>query len=110
MATHEKLTRRSFVALATAGLAAANAAKPPNIPIGLELYSVRNELKKDTMGTLDGVAKMGYQCVEFFAPYYQWTPAYAKEVRKKLDDLGMKCNSTHNGPVSFSADGVGKAL
>ena len=81
-----------------------------NIPIGLELYSVRNELKKDTMGTLDGVAKMGYQVVEFFAPYYQWTPEYAKEVRKKLDDLGMSCNSTHNGPVSFSPDGIGKAI
>ena len=106
------LTRRSFVALATAGLAAQNAAFgfAKKVPIGLELYSVRNEMKKDTMATLDGVAKMGYQVVEFFAPYYQWTPEYAKDVRKKLDDLGLRCNSTHNGPVSFSADGVGKAL
>ncbi len=110
MQTCEKFTRRSFVALTTAGLAAANAAKGPNIPIGLELYSVRNEMKKDTMATLDGVAKMGYQCVEFFAPYYQWTPEYAKDIRKKLDDVGMRCYSTHNGPVSFSAEGVGKAL
>src|ERR1035441_3025708 len=37
----------------------------PKIPIGLELYSVRNELKKDLMATVEGVAKMGYQCVEF---------------------------------------------
>jgi sugar phosphate isomerase/epimerase len=112
MNDYEKLTRRSFVALATAGIAAADAAKAfaANIPIGLELYSVRNELKKDTMSTLDGVAKMGYQVVEFFAPYYQWTPEYTRQIRKKLDDLGIKCNSTHNGPVSFSADGVGKAL
>lgn len=110
METTEKLTRRSFVALAAAGLAAADAANTPNIPIGLELYSVRGELKKDTMGTLDGVAKMGYQVVEFFAPYYQWTPAYAKDVRKKLDDIGLRCNSTHNGPPSFSPDGIGKAL
>ncbi len=62
------------------------------------------------MTTLDGVGKMGYQVVEFFAPYYQWTPDYTKDVRKKLDDLGMRCSSTHNGPVSFSADGIGKAL
>jgi sugar phosphate isomerase/epimerase len=102
-----EITRRSFVALTTAGLATAFA---KNIPIGLELYSVRNELKKDTMGTVEGVAKMGYQVVEFFAPYYQWTADYAKDVRKKMDDLGIKCNSTHNGPVSFSADGIGKAL
>lgn len=104
----EKLTRRSFVALAAAATTASAFAK--KVPIGLELYSVRDELKKDQMGTLDGVAKMGYQVVEFFAPYYQWTPEYAKEVRKKLDDLGLKCNSTHNGPVSFSSDGIGKAM
>src|SRR5579872_2947275 len=106
------LTRRSFVAFATAGIAARNAAMAfaKNVPIGLELYSVRNELKKDTMGTLEGVAKMGYKVVEFFAPYYQWTPDYAKDVRKKMDDLGIRCNSTHNGPVSFSPDGIGKAM
>lgn len=106
------LTRRSFVALATAGIAARNAATAfaKKVPIGLELYSVREELKKDTVGTLDGVAKMGYEVVEFFAPYYQWTADYAKDIRKKLDDLGMRCNSTHNGPVSFSPDGIGKAL
>jgi len=112
MNIREKLNRRSFVALATAGLAAADAAKAaaPTIPIGLELYSVRNELQKDTMGTIEGVAKMGYQVVEFFAPYYQWTPEYAKEIRKKMDAIGLKCNSTHNGPVSFSPEGIGKAL
>jgi sugar phosphate isomerase/epimerase len=107
-----ELTRRSFVALATAGLAAGNAANAfaKKVPIGLELYSVRNELKKDLMGTVEGVAKMGYQVVEFFSPYYSWTTDYAKEVRKKMDDLGIRCSSTHNGPVSFSADGVGKAI
>ena len=111
MSKCENLTRRSFVALATAGLAAKDVLSfAKNVPIGLELYSVRNELKKDLMSTVDGVAKMGYQVVEFFSPYYQWTPAYAKDVRKKLDDLGIKCNSTHNGPVSFTADGVGKAI
>jgi sugar phosphate isomerase/epimerase len=107
----EKLTRRSFVALTTAGLAATETlAFAKNIPIGLELYSVRNTLQKDLMGTLDGVAKMGYQVVEFYAPYYQWTPEYAKEVRKKLDDLAIKCNSTHNGRNAFGTAGVQKAI
>jgi len=106
------LTRRSFVALATAGLAAADAAKAfaKKVPIGLELYSVRKELQKDTMATVEGVAKMGYQVVEFFSPYFQWTPVYAKEVRKKMDDLGIRCSSTHNGPPSFTGDGVAKAI
>jgi sugar phosphate isomerase/epimerase len=80
------------------------------IPVGLELYSVRNEMNKDLPGTVTAVAKMGYQVVEFFAPYYDWTEAYAKQVRKLLDDLGIRCNSTHNGPPSFSADGMQKAI
>ncbi|HZS56172.1 MAG TPA: sugar phosphate isomerase/epimerase, partial [Bryobacteraceae bacterium] len=72
-----------------------------HIPVGLELYSVRDELKKDLTGTVDGVAKMGYECVEFFAPYFDWTPDFAKQVRKQLDDLKIRCYSTHNGVESF---------
>jgi sugar phosphate isomerase/epimerase len=80
------------------------------IPIGLELYSVRDELKKDRAGTIQAVAKMGYQCVEFFAPYYDWTAEDAKQVRKELDELGVKCYSTHNGLQSFSPEGLEKAI
>jgi sugar phosphate isomerase/epimerase len=85
-------------------------AQDKKIPVGLELYSVRGELQKDLEGTVRAVAKMGYQCVEFFSPYYQWTPAYAKQVRKLLDDLGIRCLSTHNGPQSFTADGISHAI
>jgi sugar phosphate isomerase/epimerase len=80
------------------------------IPVGLELYSVRNDLQKDLMGTVRGVAKMGYQSVEFFAPYYAWTPDYAKQVRTELDALGIRCYSTHNGLQSFTPDGIAKAI
>jgi len=81
-----------------------------HIPIGLELYSVRDALQKDRSGTLRAVAKMGYECVEFFAPYYQWSPDEAKQVRRELDDLGIRCYSTHNGLESFSPTGIGKAI
>jgi sugar phosphate isomerase/epimerase len=80
------------------------------IPVGLELYSVRKDLQKDLMETVRGVAKMGYQCVEFFAPYYAWTPDYAKQVRTELDGLGIRCYSTHNGLQSFTPDGIAKAI
>ena len=80
------------------------------IPLGLELYSVRNEMKKDLMGTVWGVAKMGYQCVEFYAPYYDWTTEYARQVRAELDELDIACYSTHNGLKSFTPDGMGKAI
>jgi sugar phosphate isomerase/epimerase len=109
--THvERLSRRTFLAAAAATTLAARA-KSKSIPVGLELYSVRGELKKDLTGTLSALAKQGYECVEFFAPYYEWTPDYAKTVRKQLDDIGMKCYSTHNnGFTSFTDEGIGKAI
>jgi sugar phosphate isomerase/epimerase len=103
------LSRRGFLALgAAASLTPALAAK--NIPVGLELYSVRNELAKDLTGTVTAVAKMGYKIVEFYAPYFSWTLDQAKDVRKLLDDLGIRCLSTHNGPTSFTGDGIVKAM
>jgi sugar phosphate isomerase/epimerase len=53
---------------------------------------------------------MGYEVVEFYAPYYQWTTDQAKDVRKLLDELGIKCLSTHNGSNALAADGIQKAI
>lgn len=75
---------------------AAFSASSRSIPIGLELYSVREGLKNDPEGTVRAVAGMGYEGVEFYAPYFDWTEAQAKNMRKLLDDLGMRCFSTHN--------------
>jgi len=66
-------------------------------PIGIELYGVRGELAKDLPNTLRTVAKIGYEVVEFFSPYTAWTFPFAKDVRSQLDDLGLRCFSTHNG-------------
>jgi sugar phosphate isomerase/epimerase len=96
------LTRRSFLALSAALPWALKAgAASTSIPVGLELYSVRNALKQDSEGTVRAVAKMGYQCVEFYAPYFEWTESRAKEMRKLLDDLGIRCYSTHNDAAYF---------
>jgi hypothetical protein len=43
---HDSISRRSFLALAAAAPFAATASRLKSIPVGLELYSVRNELKK----------------------------------------------------------------
>ena len=110
MSRYERVSRRSFVAAMAAVPLARLVAKDKKIPIGLELYSVRDELKKDQTATLQAVAKMGYQCVEFFAPYYDWTADEAKQVRKQLNNLGIKCYSTHNGLQSFTPEGLGKAI
>ena len=110
-------TRRSFLKLSAATAAAAVGANPANalrrprrLPVGLELYSVRDELAKDLMGTVRAVAKMGYEVVEFYSPYQSWTPEYAREVRKLLDDLKIKCLSTHNGRSGLEGDGLKKAI
>ena len=71
-------------------------------PIGLELYSVRNELARNLSNTLRTVSKMGYEVVEFYAPYFGWTIPYAKRVRTLMDDLGLRCYSTHNHIESFT--------
>jgi sugar phosphate isomerase/epimerase len=107
MSSFHDLSRRSLLALAAA---APLVAKKQKIPVGLELYSVRDDLKKDLMGTVRGVAKMGYEDVEFYAPYFEWTPSYAKDVRKLLDDLGVKCLSTHNGSNNFGDANLPRAI
>lgn len=109
MSTQPTLSRRSFLAWSAAAPLALAAPAAKSIPIGLELFSVRNELAADLPGTVQKVARMGYQVVEFFSPYFSWTPDYAKQVRKIMDDAGVRCNSTHNGPPSFTADGIRKA-
>ena len=112
----KQLSRRKFLAmsavvpalLSQAGLAKLYGASG-KIPVGLELFSVRETLKGDQDATLRAVAKMGYQCVEFYAPYFDWTEAQAKQTRKLLDDLGMKCYSTHNSAAYFSKENLPRA-
>ena len=110
MTLAHSLSRRSFLAAAAATpLLAVPQGK--RIPIGLELYSVRAGMQKDLKGTVTAVAKMGYEVVEFYGPYFNWTLDQAKEYKKLLDDLGIKCNSTHNsGLGSFTGDGIAKAI
>lgn len=112
------LSRRSFLAgslalNATTSFSAqllASALGPyKSIPVGLELYSVRDELAKDPEGTVGKVAKIGYEAVEFYAPYFQWTDAQAKSMRSLMDRVNIKCYSTHNDEEYFSAKDIDRA-
>ncbi len=121
-----ELSRRKFIALTSAGSAAlasgvlpdgrlAAAATVPHAaratpPIGIELYAVRGELTRDLPNTLKTVARMGYQVVEFYSPYLTWKFPYAKDVRMQLDDLGLRCYSTHNSFGAVTPDGMAKAI
>ena len=59
--------------------------------IGLQLYTLRNEMGKDFTGTLEKVAAAGYKEVEF-AGYFDRKP---QEVKATLDRLGLAAPSAH---------------
>ena len=79
------------------------------IPVGLELYSVRHALERDPYATVRAVAKMGYQGVEFYAPYFDWSEEETKGMRKLLDELGIRCFSTHNDERYLNSANIAKA-
>src|SRR6266481_9375875 len=107
--TPTTLSRRSFLAMSATLPWALRAQGATQIPVGLELYSVRNALKEDLTGTVRTVAGMGYQCCEFYAPYFDWTESQTKEMRKLLDDLGIRCYSTHNDSSYLGPENISKA-
>ncbi|MHC1765589.1 MAG: sugar phosphate isomerase/epimerase family protein [Verrucomicrobiia bacterium] len=107
--TSQELNRRSFISKTTLGLAAAatlgklstvQAAATRRIPIGLQLYSLREQCKDNLPGMLTAVSKIGYKGVEF-AGYHGRT---AKELRKLLDDNGLVCCGTHTPYESILPD------
>src|SRR5687768_6390350 len=70
------------------------------IPLAIQLYSLRDECATDLPGTLKAVADMGYEAVEF-AGYFNHS---AQDLRKVLDDLGLKCAGTHTAMATLQGD------
>ena len=105
----QTLSRRSFLAISAALPWAFSARALASIPVGLELYSVRTELKQNLEATVRAVAQMGYQGVEFYAPYFDWSENQTKQTRKLLDDLGIRCFSTHNDSSFLGPEKIGRA-
>jgi len=62
------------------------------LPIALQLYTVREPLKKDFAGTLKAVADIGYRCVELAGLPGGTSPQAA---RQTLDDLGLDAVAAH---------------
>ena len=84
--------------------------RPASPAIGLELWTVRTDLNKDLMATLGAVARLGYESVEFFSTYLDWPVDYARDVRRRLDELGLACSSTHNGMRAFTPEALPKTI
>jgi sugar phosphate isomerase/epimerase len=100
------LSRRSFLALSAMLPWALQSRAATSIPVGLEIYSVREAMKIDPFGTVRAVAEMGYQCVEFYAPYLDWSESDTKQMKKLMDDLGIRCFSTHNNAPFLAPENI----
>lgn len=113
----KKLSRRDFLKAAAVGAGAGlvcldglGAAAPQTrglrkkIPVGVQLYSVRQAAAKDLPAVLEAIGKMGYKGVEF-AGYYGWD-SKPKELRKLLDGNGLKCCGTHTDLETVTGDNL----
>ncbi len=106
----QHISRRRFLGGATAGLAAGYlsagasrlGADPLGLPIGFQVYPVREQIAKDFPGTLKEYAALGYKTCEMCSP-----PGYARsgfgsltslkpaEIRRIIKDSGLSCESSH---------------
>jgi sugar phosphate isomerase/epimerase len=97
-------SRRTFLKASGAALAAVSTgasrlgASPLHLPVGLQLYTVRDLLPKDFDGTLGKVRAAGYTEVEA-AGYYGRT---APQFRAAMDKAGLHCVSTHHSMSELS--------
>jgi sugar phosphate isomerase/epimerase len=113
MTTKNEIPRRELLRMGAASAAAAWAATRATlglaagkVPIGVQLYSVRHDCEKDLPGTLKALKGYGYEAVEF-AGYYGRSAA---DMRKLLDDNGLKCCGTHTGLDTLEGDALAKTI
>lgn len=93
-----KISRRALIAAAALRLRA----DPLGLPVGFQVYPVREMLAKDFPGTLKQIAGMGYRTVEMcspagyeragFGPLMKMSGA---QIRRTIEDAGLRCESCH---------------
>ena len=86
------------------------AKKPKEIPIAVQLYSLRGDCDKDIDAVLKAVSKMGFTGVEFYGNSYFKYNGKAKELRKVLDDLKLKSEGIHAATSALKGDGLKSAI
>lgn len=105
----KNLSRRQFFEKSAMGLGAALLAgqmpagamipKKVKMPLGFQIWTVREMLLKDFPGTLKTIAGMGYESVEMCSPPgYGFKPLMsmsAKEMKQIINDAGLAFTSTH---------------
>jgi len=112
-----KLSRRQFLGKSALGIGSVVfASKIPidlgsgisslhvKMPLGFQVWTVREMLVKDFPGTLKMVAGLGYQSVEMCSPPGYESSGFgplmklkAKEMKQIINDAGLICPSSHYG-------------
>tara|TARA_R110002051_G_scaffold137469_1_gene209967 strand:+ start:3350 stop:4243 length:894 start_codon:yes stop_codon:yes gene_type:complete len=103
------MRRRKFIQQSGLGISAAlmpityyHFPKDPKYKMGLQLFTIRDAMKRDPIGSLKTVAELGYQDLELYGydvdqgSYYGYKASDFKQI---LDDLQLTASSGH---YSFS--------
>jgi sugar phosphate isomerase/epimerase len=102
-------TRRDFIkqsSLLAAGFFINKEALFKKKPVGVQLYTLRNQISKDPKGTLEKVAQLGYKQVETFGyGNRKWFNLTAAELSVVLKNNGLSSPSGHTYPGSFFLKG-----
>ena len=93
----------STAGVSTAARASTGAGANANM-IGIQMYTVRDQLQADFEGTVTKIAQIGYRNLEF-AGYYNRTP---EQVRALLDKVGAVSRSSHIGAPLLRQDAAGQ--
>jgi sugar phosphate isomerase/epimerase len=98
------VTRRNFIGGAAAVAAISSTKFTFGTPLGrtpgIQLYSVRQQMAQDFEGTLAAVREAGYLEVESAA----LPKRPATEIRRALDQAGLKCVSSHRSFFDVTTD------
>jgi sugar phosphate isomerase/epimerase len=113
-----KLSRRQFLGKGAMGIGAAFMAsripfssefndfsKTVKLPVGFQIWTIKDELLKDFPGTLKKMSDMGYKTVEMCSPpgygFKELIDMKAGEMKKIINDAGLEFASTHYGFGEF---------
>ena len=116
-----KLSRRQFLGKSAlgigsaviaahlpAGLSATTPAGTVKLPVGFQVWTIKDQLVKDFPGSLKMMKGLGYQCVEMCSPPGYESSGFgplmklkAKEMRQIINDAGLLFESTHYGMDEF---------
>jgi sugar phosphate isomerase/epimerase len=99
-----RISRREFIgttaAFATLGLADRLAlAYPLGLPLGIQLYSVRQQMAEDLDATLGAVGEAGYTEVEAAS----LPKKSANDIRAALNKAGLRCVGAHHSLADLRA-------